>query len=285
MAELLPGKPVSDHIMLRIRQQVGMLSRRPTLVAVRVGAREDDKAYERALQRKCEDAGIGFRVVMQDEDASEHQIIQAIHEQNEDDSVDGILLFQPLPKEPPKDMARIRNAICAEKDVDVISDASLAHFFLHTGTSPAPCTAEACLELLRCYDVPLTGAEAVVIGRSFVIGRPLAALLLQQNATVTVCHTKTRDLPAVCRRADILIAAAGVPKLIGADHVREGQIVVDVGVHVLPSGEMCGDVDADAVRSVVRALTPVPRGVGAVTTAVLLEHVCKAAMKREGMGK
>lgn len=280
MAELFLGKPVQDRILLRAREMAAQLPYTPKLAALRIGARDDDIAYERSIAKRCADASVAFLPVCLPADASEAQICDCLDLLNGDEAVHGVLLFAPLPREPVKDMARIRNRISHIKDVDGISDASLSRLFLNKPGAFAPSTAEACMEVLRHYRVPLSGAEAVVVGRSFVVGRPLAAMLLQENATVTVCHTRTADLEAVCRRADVLVAAAGVPQLIGKRHVRPGQVVLDVGVHALESGELCGDVDADEVLPVVRALTPVPRGIGAVTTAVLILHVTQAAQKR-----
>ena len=278
MAELFLGKPVSDRIMQQVAEVSASLAQKPKLATLRVGERDDDIAYERSLASRCGQVSLLFQAEMLPADAPRERIAERIYALETDDSVDGILLFQPLPKGLSDSISDIRNAIPRRKDVDAITDAALADLFLGKRGAFAPCTAEACLETLRYYKIPLSGAEVVIVGRSFVVGRPLAAMLLGENATVTVCHTKTKDLENVCRRADILIAAAGTPRLIGTSHVRSGQIVLDVGIHSLPDGGMCGDVDADAVSPVVRALTPVPRGIGSITTAVLLKHVCAAAV-------
>ncbi len=280
MAELLLGKPVSDNILARAKCAVETLSFRPRLATLRIGERNDDIAYERSLRKRCENVSIDFTSVILASDSTENQMLEQIERLNADSTVNGVLLFQPLPTHLSSGLNRIRNAISSEKDVDAVSDASLSGVFLKGNGGYAPCTAKACVELLRYYQIPLRGAEIVIVGRSYVVGRPLSVMLINEDATVTVCHTRTRELETVCRRADILIAAAGTPKLIRNRHVRTGQIVLDVGIHCLDNGEMCGDVDADCVAPIVQALTPVPNGVGAVTTAVLLEQVCNAAMIR-----
>ena len=284
MAELLRGAPVAKAMTEELRARAGALRARgvtPALALVRVGEREDDLSYERGAVKRCEQCGVEARRVPLPEDAPRATVIETLRSLSADASVHGVLLFRPLPGH--LDDAAVCAAIAPEKDVDGVTAASMAALYAGAGADRdrvfAPCTAEACLALLRHYGVELRGKRAVVVGRSLVIGRPAAMLLLAEDATVTLAHSKSGNLPALCQEADVLVAAAGRAGLIGAEHVRAGQTVVDVGIHVLPDGTLCGDVRAAEVEPVVRALTPVPGGVGAVTTAVLCKHVIEAASR------
>lgn len=280
MAELLRGVPAARELTERLRAASDGLRARgvmPTLALVRVGERDDDLAYERAALKRCEQCGVEARRVPLPAEASQSELLSAIRRLNGDALVHGILLFRPLPRS--LDEAVACAAIAPEKDVDGVTGASMAALYAGTGGGFAPCTAEACLELLRYYRVPLDGARVVVVGRSLVIGRPAALLLLRENATVSVAHTHTKDLPALCRSSDVLVVAAGKQGLVGAEHVRAGQVVVDVGVHAAPDGAMRGDVRFDEAEPIVRAITPVPGGVGSLTTAILCRHVIEAASK------
>lgn len=242
-----------------------------------MGEREEDLAYERGALKRCEKTGIEVRQVVLPENVSQEALIASVEELNRDGSVHGVLVFCPLPGH--LDEAAVRCALDPKKDVDGITDSSLLTVFTGRGEGYPPCTAAACMEILEHYGYAPEGKRAVVVGRSLVIGKPAAMLLIAKNATVTVCHTKTADLPAECSRADILIAAAGRAGAVGADCVSPGQVVIDVGINIGAGGDMCGDADFDAVEPVVAAITPVPGGVGAVTTSVLVSHVVKAAAK------
>ncbi len=203
--------------------------------------------------------------------------METIKDINEDAAIHGALIFRPLPKH--LDDEAVRQALLPEKDVDGITDGSLLGVFAGVPKGFPPCTAQACMEILEQAGIDPKGKEAVVVGRSLVVGRPAAMLLLQRNATVTICHTRTQDMEGVCRRAQILIVAAGRAGVIGADHVSAGQTVIDVGIHVGEDGKLRGDVDFQAAEPIVEAITPVPGGVGAVTTAVLASHVVEAASR------
>ena len=195
---------------------------------------------------------------------------------NSDDSIHGCLMFRPLP--PHLDEAAAYGALKPEKDVDGITRGSLYGVFANQPVGFPPCTADACMEMLKYYDFDLTGANAVVLGRSLVIGKPVAMMLLAANATVTTVHTKSQNIEELCSKADVLVAAVGHRNTVGANAVRKGQVVIDVGINWDESaGKLCGDVDFDAVESIVDAITPVPGGVGSVTTAVLAKHVVQAA--------
>lgn len=280
MAELLRGAPVARAIAEGLAARVDALRARgvePRLAVVRVGEREDDLAYERAAERRCLAAGIAFqRVVLEAGNIDQAALEAALDALGARGDVHGILLLRPLPA--PLDDAAAVGRIPAEKDVDCAGPAGLLATLSGRGGGFAPCTAESALAILDHYGVPLDGANVTVVGRSLVIGRPVSALLLARNATVTTCHTHTRDLAAACRAADVIVAAAGSPAAIGPDCVRPGQVVVDVGTNWdAAAGRLVGDVDFDAVESVVSAITPVPGGVGAVTTAILARHVVEAA--------
>ncbi len=246
----------------------------PKLAVVRVGEREDDIAYEKGIMKRFGTVGADVSVIELPVDIDENSFEETIKELNEDEKVHGILVFRPLPKQLSDD--RLKEIIRPDKDVDSISMVNAAKVFAGDKTGYAPCTAQAVMELLAHYDVDLTGKRVVIVGRSLVVGKPLAMLMLAKNATVTVCHTRTKNIEDECRRADILVACAGSAKMIKKDYTNPGQIVVDVGINFV-DGAMCGDVDYDDVAEHVAAITPVPGGVGTVTTSVLLKHTLESA--------
>ena len=278
MAIILKGAPVVTAMNRETAARCQALIQqgvRPALAVVRVGAREDDLSYETGVIRRCEKVGVAVRRFLLPEDAPQAALDEVIARVNRDPALHGCLLFRPLPRH--MDEAAVRAALCPAKDVDGVTDASLAGVFANTGAGFAPCTAQACLEILRHYQVPLSGARVTVVGRSLVVGKPAAMLLDRENATVTMCNSRTKNLPAVCREADVLVVAMGRRVAIGASCLRPGQIVVDVGIHVDAEGRLSGDVDFAAAEPVVEAITPVPGGVGTVTTSVLVRHVVEAA--------
>ncbi len=280
MAKLLLGKEVNASLNERVRSKAARLREAgitPTLAILRVGERPDDLAYEKGARKRHEALGIDCRSVVLPAEARQEELLAAVEELNRDASVHGVLMLRPLPAH--IDERLVCGALRAEKDVDGQTEASMAGVFTGSGVGFAPCTAQACMEILAHYGIDCAGRRAVVVGRSLIVGKPAAMLLLQKNATVTVCHTRTADLVEVTRQADILLVAAGRAGVIGAEHVSEGQIVIDVGIHVGADGRLCGDVDFDAVSPVVEAITPVPGGVGSVTTSVLAEHVTEAALR------
>ena len=280
MAQLLKGAEVVSALHTQLLQQVAALNAKgiqPTLGLVRVGERADDVAYERGATKRAETLGVAVRKFLLAADATQEELIATIRRINADDSIHGALLFRPLPKH--MDDEAVRAALLPEKDIDGITDGSLAGVFTGTKRGFPPCTAQACMEILEHYRIPVQGKSAVVIGRSLVVGKPAAMMLLQRNATVTVCHTKTVDMPSVTRKADILIVAAGRAGVIGAEYVSAGQTVIDVGINFTPEGTMVGDADFAAIEPIVGAVTPVPGGVGTVTTTVLIGHVVEAARR------
>lgn len=277
MKELL-GKPVADSIVESLAPEVAALKAKgkvPTLAVIRVGAREDDLAYERGLTKRFESAECAVKKIELPEDVTQEMLDAAVASADADSAVDGILMFRPLPKTLTD--KNVLNTISAVKDVDGMGKANMADIFSGAGEGHAPCTAQAVIEMLKFHGIEMKGKKVTVVGRSLVIGKPVAMLLLKENATVKVCHTKTEDLKAECQWADIVVACAGVAKMLNADYFRAGQTVIDVGMNVDEEGKLCGDVDFASVSGIVDAITPVPRGVGSVTTSVLLRAVVKNA--------
>ncbi len=282
MSELMLGLPVAKAINERLLPQIADLKAKgtcPKLAILRVGERPDDLSYERGALKRCETLGIEAEVIQVPEDvATTESLIAAVRELNDRDDVHGVLMFRPLPRA--IDQEAVCEALDPAKDVDCLTSGSLYGVFANKPRGFAPCTAEAVVELLDFYGVNLDGADVCVVGRSLVIGKPVSVMLQARNATVTMCHTHTADLAAHCRAAQIVVAAAGHAKTVGADCVREGQVIVDVGINWDEKAQkLVGDVDFDAVEPVVAAVTPVPRGVGSVTTAVLAKHVVEAAQR------
>ena len=280
MAKRLSGKEVTAALNARIRANVETCRAHgvePTLCMVRVGDDPSDMSYERGASKRCETLGVACKQIHLPEDVSQEELLSVIEVVNQDPAIHGLLLFRPLPKH--LDQALIENALDPAKDVDCMTDLSMSGVFTGKEIGFPPCTPQACMEILDHYGYDCTGKKAVVIGRSLVVGKPAAMMLIKKNATVTICHTRTKDMPAVTRDADLIIVAAGRAGVIGADYVREGQTIIDVGINVNAEGKLCGDVDFAAVEPVVDAITPVPGGVGTVTTSVLVGHVVDAALK------
>ena len=281
MAKQLLGKEVTAALNERIKADVAALNAKgvkPTLGIIRVGERPDDLSYERGATKRCETLGVEYKKYLLPADVSQEELLKVVDEVNNDDNIHGVLMFRPLPKH--IDQTLVENALAAEKDVDCQTDASLGGVFTGKKVGFPPCTPQACMEILDHYGIDCTGKKAVVIGRSLVVGKPAAQMLIKKNATVTTCHTRTIDMPSVAREAAILIVAAGRAGVVGAEYVSPGQIVIDVGINVNEEGKLCGDVDYAAVEPIVDSITPVPGGVGSVTTSVLVGHVVEAAMRK-----
>ena len=281
MARILKGKEVADALTETMRKDVAALRERgvePCLAIIRVGAREDDLAYERGAMKRAETAGVAVKQIVLDEDVTQEAFDEALEGANRDKSIHGILLLQPLPKH--LDGERARRMLDPAKDVDGCTDLSLAGVFTNTKTGFPPCTAQAVMEMLHHYGVSLEGKKAAVIGRSLVIGRPVAMLLMHENATVVNCHTRTQNVAEITRNADILIAAAGKLRSVTHDFTNPEQTVIDVGINWdEEKGGIAGDVDFADTEPHVKAITPVPGGIGAVTTCVLISHVIEAAKR------
>ena len=277
MATILKGAPVVAAMNERnaaLCEQLKAKGITPTLAVVRVGEREDDLSYERGVIARCGKVGVEVKQYLLPADAAQDDLLKVIAEINADDAIHGCLLFRPLPKQ--FDDRTVRAALAPEKDIDGITDGSLAGVFTNTDLGYAPCTAQACLEILKYYNILLSGRRAVVVGRSLVVGKPAAMMLDRENATVTLCNSRTQNLPEVCREADVVVVAMGKMGFIGAEHLRAGQVVVDVGIHVNEEGKLCGDVAYDKVEPIVDAITPVPGGVGPMTIAMLMNNCVEA---------
>ena len=279
MAELLKGYPVAKALRERLVKRIDALTacgHTPTLAIVRVGEREDDLAYERGATKRCESLGIAVVHHVLPADCTQEALMDVIERVNADAGVHGCIIFWPLPAH--LDEEAVCAALDPAKDVDCLTAGSVVGVVTGRATGFPPCTAEACIELLDHYGYDIDGARVTVVGRSLVIGKPVSLMLQTRNATVTMCHTHTRDLAEECRRADILVVAAGHPGTIGASAVRAGQVVVDVGINWDEEAQkLCGDVSFDEVEPIVSAITPVPGGVGSITTIVLAKHVVEAA--------
>lgn len=274
----LRGKKVSDGIKEYVTKELETLSFVPKLAIVRVGENPDDMSYERSATKKLKSFGLDVASYVFPQDISDEDFKKAFKDINEDDEVTGILLLRPLPLTiNEKD---IENMIDPKKDLDGISPINIAKVFEGDTTGFSPCTAEAVIEVLKAYDIELTGKRVTVVGRSMVVGKPVSLLLLKENATVTMTHTRTVDLKKTCSDAEIVIAAAGRAKMLNSDYCGQDAVMIDVGINVDENGKLCGDVDYATLDGKASAATPVPGGVGTVTTAVLAKHLIQAAKMR-----
>lgn len=279
MARVLKGAPVALALSEKLQSRVSYLDElgiKPRLALVRVGERADDLAYERGILKRADKLGFAVEKFLLPVDATQDELLQVIDEINGRADIHAGLMFRPLPAQFDED--KVCAALDPQKDVDGITLGSYAGVYAHLSLGFPPCTAEAVICLLEHYGYPLDGSEICVIGRSLVIGKPVSLMLQAKQATVTMCHTHTKNLAAHTKAADIVVVAAGHPHTLAADGVREGQIVVDVGINWDEQAhKLVGDVDFDKVEPLVAALTPVPGGVGSLTTAVLAQHVIEAA--------
>lgn len=274
--ELLKGAPVSAAIREWAAEEIKQLQGSvPKLAIIRVGEKPDDMSYERSAVKKMETFGLRVQTFVFPKDISDEEFKEAFQKINKDPDVTGILLLRPLPRQIKE--KEIEAMIDPKKDLDGISPVNIAKVFSGDPSGFAPCTAEAVIEILKANNISIEGKRAAVIGRSMVIGKPLSMLLLKENATVTICHTRTKELPEICRQAEILVAAAGKAGMVEESWVSDGAVVIDVGINVDENGKLCGDVDQASMESRNLLLTPVPGGVGAVTTAVLAKHLIQAA--------
>ena len=289
MAKQLLGKEVTDALNANLQERTAALRGKgvvPTLGIIRVGENPSDLSYEKGAAKRAELVGVAVKNYVLPEDATKEQVLAVIDEVNADASVHGVLMFRPLPKHLKADQNEICNRLAPQKDVDCMTHLSNAGVFEGLGDLGfAPCTPSACMEILDYYGIDCKGKNAVVIGRSLVVGKPAAMMLMGKNATVTVCHTKTVNTAEICKNADIIVSAAGVLNSLTADYVRPGQVVIDVSINWDENkpnakggkGAIAGDAKFDEVAAIVDAITPVPGGVGSVTTSVLMKHVVEAA--------
>ena len=283
MATLLKGGPVAQAICEKIEKNRALLAQAgivPTLAIVRVGEHPSDLAYERGATKRAEKVGVQVKKFLLPADVPQETLVQTLEEINGDGSIHGCLMFRPLP--PHLDSVAVCQTLDPEKDVDAITVGSMGGLLARLEMGYPPCTPTACLELLRFYHIPMEGQKIAVVGKSMTVGLPTALLMMNEEATVSVCHILSRpeDTRDLCKDADIIISAAGCPGLVTRDYVRHGQIVVDVGVTLGKDGKLHGDVAFEEVEPIVEAITPVPGGVGSVTSTVLVGHVVEAAMRR-----
>lgn len=271
---VLKGKPVADAICVEITEKTESLKaegKTLTLAIVRVGTKPDDIYYEAGATKRMKSVGIDVKNVILDENISEEELIDEIEKLNADNGITGVLLLMPLPKHINGD--RVKNVLLPEKDIDGLTNVNMAKLYAGDKTGFAPCTPSAVMELLHFYGIDVAGKNVVIVGRSLVVGKPLAMLMLGENATVTVCHSRSKDLKEITKRADILVAAVGRAKMIKKDYVSEGTIVIDVGINNDENGNMCGDVDYEDIEDTASAATPVPGGIGSITTSILAKHI------------
>nr|WP_314097854.1 bifunctional 5,10-methylenetetrahydrofolate dehydrogenase/5,10-methenyltetrahydrofolate cyclohydrolase [uncultured Lachnoanaerobaculum sp.] len=267
------AEKIKDEISGMLSELKGYI---PTLGIVRIGSNPADISYEKGAVKKMESLSLKTKVFEFDENISSDDFIDEFKKINEDDEIDGILLFRPLPEH--IDEKKVIEVLDERKDLDGISYKNIAKVFAGDESGFAPCTAKAVIKILERNNIEFEGKNVVVLGRSMVIGKPVAMLAIQKNATVTLCHSKTADLKKVCKNADILIVAIGRAKMINDNYIGEDAVVIDVGINFF-EGKLCGDVDLENVKNAAMA-TPVPKGVGAVTTSVLAQHLVIAALKK-----
>ena len=278
MAVRYAGKPVVEAIREDLKARISKLNQQgtdPAVFIIRVGENESDKAYERGILKNCDMLGITAEQCLLPESVTTEEVLAIIERENVNEKTHGIMMFRPLPKH--LDEAALCAAIAPAKDIDVMTAANLENVFEGRRDAFAPCTPEAVVAMLKHYVGDLTGRNIVVCGRSMVVGKPLAMLLLNENATVTICHSKTKDLPAITKAADIVVCAIGRARMFGPEYFRPESIVIDVGINDDGNGGICGDVDYDAVFDQVAALSPATGGVGTITTTQLLSHVVVSA--------
>jgi methylenetetrahydrofolate dehydrogenase (NADP+)/methenyltetrahydrofolate cyclohydrolase len=281
--QILQGRPVADKVLAEVKAGVAALKQRtgvePALAVILVGEDPASQIYVRNKKRAADEVGIASRDFLFPQGCTQAELLETIRRINADSALHGILLQLPLPKGMDEDQAVA--AIAPQKDADGLHPMSLGNLL---GGKPTaiPCTPAGCIEILDHYGIPIEGAEAVMVGRSRLVGKPLAQLLLARHATVTMCHTRTRDLAGHCRRADILCVAAGKPRVITGDMIKEGAVVIDVGVNRLETGKLAGDVDFESASKRARAITPVPGGVGPMTIAMLMKNTLLVATRQLG---
>ena len=278
MAVILKGADVAKAICKNVTDMIATINGYiPHLAIVRIGNNPADIAYENGARKRLTTLGIKVSSSVFDAEITHDDFIYSFSSINEDHNIDAILLLRPFPQQ--LDESSVQAVMNPEKDIDCFTSTNIAKVFSGDNSGYAPCTAEAAIRMLKYAKVPLAGKRIAVVGRSMVVGKPVAMMLLKENATVTICHTKTIDLSKVCRESDIIIAAAGKANLISSDYVSYGSIVIDVGINSDNDGKLCGDIVFNAVYEKASIITPVPGGVGSVTTSVLAEHVIRAAMR------
>lgn len=271
----LKGKYVSDSILADAKEKSNALRNKgiiPCIALVRVGEDSSDVAYEKSIIKIMDKTNIDVKQIILNKDISKEDFKKEIIALNEDERVNGILVFRPLPKQ--LDEKEIRRYISPKKDIDCFSEINMGRIFLSDEEVFYPCTPMGVMKIIEYYDIDLEGKNVVIVGRSLVVGKPLSMMLMDKNATVTICHSRTKDLPSVCKKADIVIAAIGRGKMIDSSYIKKGSVVIDVGINFI-DGKMVGDVDYDDVKELCSMITPVPGGVGIVTTSCLAYNLLK----------
>lgn len=282
--KLLKGKNVADSITENLKKEVDLLNKKnitPKLSVIRVGERPDDISYEKGASKRCENIGIDFEVIKLDESISNKEYIEVLEKLNNDKTISGILCLRPLPKNLDEDL--IKYKISPDKDVDCFNPINLSKLIENDKSGFTPCTPTAVIEILKYYNINLEGANICVLGRSMVVGKPCSILLLNEHATVTTCHSKSKDLKSITKNSDILVVAIGKAKIINKEYIKEDAVVIDVGINVDSNNKLCGDVDFDDVLENVGYITPVPGGVGSVTTSILAKHTIKACKQQNNL--
>ncbi|MFA5073747.1 MAG: bifunctional 5,10-methylenetetrahydrofolate dehydrogenase/5,10-methenyltetrahydrofolate cyclohydrolase [Nitrospirota bacterium] len=277
-ANLLTGKEVAQKIESEIRESIVMLGEKgvtPSLTIVGVGNAPDAITYANRIKKAADKLSIACTIEFLPDTTSQNEFIAILKEKSSNKKIHGIIVLRPLPTHIKEET--LKYLIDPGKDIDCFNPINAGKIFEGDLSGFAPATAEAVMEILHFYNIPISGRETVVIGRSMIVGKPLSMLLLKENATITICHSKTESLPAVCKRADILVAAIGKSKMVTKDYIKDNATVIDVGINV-DGDSLTGDVNFEQVKDVAGAITPVPGGVGVVTTKILLKHVVKAAM-------
>jgi len=280
MAEFLKGKVVADKIKEKMKKDIEELKKNgktPTLGIVRLGDNPDDISYERSIIKNCERIGIEAKVFERDINMTTEELVSLMEELNNDNTISGVLVFRPLPKH--IDEGKVREALSPSKDVDCMHPMNLARIFEGDLSGFAPCTPKAAMEILLDYGIDLEGKNVVIVNRSMVLGKPLAMMMLKQNATVTICHSRTKDLPEITKKADVVVTALGKAKFFDEKYFNENSICIDVGISLDEEGNLSGDIDFEKVSELVSKITPVPGGVGSVTTSILLSHVVEACKR------
>lgn len=278
MDKILSGKEVSLELISKLKKRILKLKCEgviPTAAFIRVGSNRDDMAYQNNILRNCSNVGVSTVLHELEESVTTDALIELIIKLNHSNDIHGIMIFRPLP--PQIDEELINSTICPDKDVEGMNPVNLAKVFAGNYEGFAPCTAAAVMEILKYYNVSLKGKHAVILGRSMVVGKPLSMMLLKEDETVTLCHSKTEHVDEMARTADVLVAAMGRPNTVGADYIKPGAIVIDVGINVDQSGKIHGDVNFEEAEKTASMITPVPGGVGSVTTAILIKNIVKAA--------
>lgn len=274
---LYKGKPVADSLKEDLKKRIQRLKEenyQAKLTIIRVGNNEDDLSYERGIRKNCQNLEIEVETLELPVDVSQAGLEKTLTQANEDDDTHGIMIFRPLPSH--LDEGRIANLINPEKDVDSMNPENLSRLFLGKDKGFVPCTPQAVIDLLDFYDFDFEGANVVILGRSLVVGKPLAMLFLDKNSTVTICHSRTKNTKELTKNADLVVAALGRAKMVDDSYFSKDTIVVDVGINVDEEGKLCGDVDREKALGKVKALTPVPGGIGSVTSTVLMDHIVRA---------